>query len=1126
MIADLERSLQRQQEKDDKPIAELETIVDKFKKQVGEFQIVPFDVGFQWRFLLEQAQQMVKGRDMVIRYFLEQVQKVVNHLYDLPREAEVVRQGIQTVKYEGRRVVNLLEVVRGLEDLVIMIVHRMWNMNWIYFNNSGTPNVAQNPLPNHQEAGINAINGEGKISYTTSRCNRRYRKEMGCYEENKHTPKEDICVTGEVSDQGYGVRCPLIITPKVKLIEKAPAKVVIVVPRPFPYKDDRQYNYQVSTVKEGAHEVEHVSGKAHRDVLLKVLNQTFVPEDIPINKLDRLINNIQVDNIISFSDDEIPSEGIGQAKALDITTHCKGHALPSVLIENGSTLNVMHLVTLKSLPMDNSHMRECQCVVRIFDGTNREVINKIQVPLTIRPATYNIKFLKVKFFINGTLIIINDEEDIVVSVTTDALYIEVDAYTLECSFQSLEIVNTTFLAEGGKISRPRFSKCTKRVLKQTLGKVDEIGKGFGSLLYGRIDSIFPVTKLDQFGLGFQPNHQQKMKEIWNCREIRLARLTMDEIQWEPVIFPHLQDKFRSGGYVFEITLRDLEVSLKDLSINAITTNNTEDVDRFKNRQLPPGFMLDIWTAKVHDGQKAIKGSSISDFLASRSSENYEPLDFEFPDEYLMAISLEEASTSIHQTLSPSHQRLYSLSAAPSPSPSSDFILKLGFLANKSDAFRPLTFKASDAIQLARHYGRCYWELSKARLSMLVVVTSRTGYVLGSEDAIDLEGLCCTCAGTMMVAASANSLNQFVYLLVSTPLLYEFYNYRPEELQYAALLVCCAMRCIIVLLGDEELDHKEAAKEESHEAENCLDISKWYLDMLLATFGNPLWFTDDEMLELRGTILYRATELLKNDLISVYEDKVKGLVKKLLALDGVSERYALKISFGRDLLKMNYFLFSLKMGWVGTMKEIDYDMMTFLALQTLVITCPVERSSEVTISHSGLSGEPVSEIDGKRFEGHDNDNKINGETSISKQEETVWVEGLLPDIDFCNHDLKAVATWEVPVPKLYNEQITDLFDPNQRNLQVEWILCYNFGKGSGTAGASDVPTSSVEVNAHLQPVSRVLDFEEATSKLQKKLEELHLRSYNLLVSSCDNMRTFLVFCFQIAIGDGYYVCNLM
>lgn len=43
--------------------------------------------------------------------------------------------------------------------------------------------------------------------------------------------------------------------------------------------------------------------------------------------------------------------------------------------------------------------------------------------------------------------------------------------------------------------------------------------------------------------------------------------------------------------------------------------------------------------------------------------------------------------------------------------------------------------------------------------MLVVATSGAGYVLGSGGAVDFAGLCCTCAGTMMVAASASTLNQ-------------------------------------------------------------------------------------------------------------------------------------------------------------------------------------------------------------------------------------------------------------------------------------------------------------------------------------------------------------------------------
>ncbi|XP_016681107.1 uncharacterized protein [Gossypium hirsutum] len=40
---------------------------------------------------------------------------------------------------------------------------------------------------------------------------------------------------------------------------------------------------------------------------------------------------------------------------------------------------------------------------------------------------------------------------------------------------------------------------------------------------------------------------------------------------------------------------------------------------------------------VYVSQKAIKGSAIADFLASRALEYYEPLDFDFPNEDLMYV---------------------------------------------------------------------------------------------------------------------------------------------------------------------------------------------------------------------------------------------------------------------------------------------------------------------------------------------------------------------------------------------------------------------------------------------------------------------------------------------------------
>ncbi|XP_016755386.1 uncharacterized protein [Gossypium hirsutum] len=196
-----------------------------------------------------------------------------------------------------------------------------------------------------------------------------------------------------------------------------------------------------------------LSSKVHREALMKVLNETYITNDISVNKLDRLVSNISANNFIYFNDDEIPLGGMGSAKALHITTRCKGYTLPSVLINNGSTLNVLPLSTLNRLPIDNSHMKTCHNVVRAFDGTKRNVMGRIDIPLLIGPNVYDVDFLvmdikpsynfllgrpwihsagavpsslyhKLKLVTDGRLVTINVEEDIIAAVTSDAPYVE------------------------------------------------------------------------------------------------------------------------------------------------------------------------------------------------------------------------------------------------------------------------------------------------------------------------------------------------------------------------------------------------------------------------------------------------------------------------------------------------------------------------------------------------------------------------------------------------------------------------------------------------------------------------------------------------------------------------------
>ncbi|XP_016667297.1 uncharacterized protein [Gossypium hirsutum] len=254
-----------------------------------------------------------------------------------------------------------------------------------------------------------------------------------------------------------------------------------------------------------------LSSEAHREALMKVLNETYVTHDISVNKLDRLVNNISADNFIYFNDDKIPPGGRGSTKALHITTRCKGYTLPSVLVDNGSALNVLPLSTLNRLPIDDSHMKTCQNMVRAFNGTERKVMGRIDIPLEIGPNMYEIYFLvmdikpsynclldrpwihstgavpsslyqKLKLVIDGRLITINAEEDIIVAVTSKAPYVETNEESIECSFRSLEFVNVTFISEGSELLVPMIATATRMALQMMAGKGALPGKCLGKYL--------------------------------------------------------------------------------------------------------------------------------------------------------------------------------------------------------------------------------------------------------------------------------------------------------------------------------------------------------------------------------------------------------------------------------------------------------------------------------------------------------------------------------------------------------------------------------------------------------------------------------------------------------------------
>ncbi|XP_052489832.1 uncharacterized protein LOC128042507 [Gossypium raimondii] len=171
-----------------------------------------------------------------------------------------------------------------------------------------------------------------------------------------------------------------------------------------------------------------LNSEVYQSALMRMLNETYVADDISVSKLDRLVNNIRV------------------------------------LIDNGSALNVLPLFTLNRLPIDR-----------------RPWIHSVgAVPSSLHQ--------KLKLVSEGRLVIINAEEDIIAAVSNEMSYVETSDESAECSFRSLEFVNVAFVPEGSKVLVPKLSKTTKMGLGRYLqgriefpvlkGKQDHFGLGY------------------------------------------------------------------------------------------------------------------------------------------------------------------------------------------------------------------------------------------------------------------------------------------------------------------------------------------------------------------------------------------------------------------------------------------------------------------------------------------------------------------------------------------------------------------------------------------------------------------------------------------------------------------------
>ncbi|XP_070049078.1 uncharacterized protein [Nicotiana tomentosiformis] len=92
-----------------------------------------------------------------------------------------------------------------------------------------------------------------------------------------------------------------------------------------------------------------ISSNEHQKVLLKTLNEAYVPVETSVEQLERMAERFFEVNRISFSRDDLPQEGAAHNKALHLTVKCEGYYMKRVMLDGGSGVNIFPLSMLQRM---------------------------------------------------------------------------------------------------------------------------------------------------------------------------------------------------------------------------------------------------------------------------------------------------------------------------------------------------------------------------------------------------------------------------------------------------------------------------------------------------------------------------------------------------------------------------------------------------------------------------------------------------------------------------------------------------------------------------------------------------------------------------------------------------------
>ena len=126
--------------------------------------------------------------------------------------------------------------------------------------------------------------------------------------------------------------------------------------------------------------------------LVKFLKTAHMPQETFADHFEDCVASLTANHGLVFSDTDLTPKGRKHNDALHVSVECRRTTLAYVLVDIGSSFNVLPKKALDRLDCEGLTLKPSNIVVRAFNGSNRMVHGEVDVPIKVGSQTFDSTF--------------------------------------------------------------------------------------------------------------------------------------------------------------------------------------------------------------------------------------------------------------------------------------------------------------------------------------------------------------------------------------------------------------------------------------------------------------------------------------------------------------------------------------------------------------------------------------------------------------------------------------------------------------------------------------------------------------------------------------------------------------